>query len=74
MKLQNDTIQVSLILQRLDTCKCCFCGKDRGKIPIVDKETLREVFICEDCEESLNSFNDYPYEQEIYDEEKRKGL
>lgn len=30
--------------------KCCFCREKEGVIPLVDKETLREIFICNSCD------------------------
>lgn len=29
--------------------KCSFCFRDNAVIPIMDKETLIEFFICEEC-------------------------
>lgn len=34
--------------------KCQFCGKNEGIIPIVDGETLRELWICIDCDNGLS--------------------
>lgn len=29
---------------------CAFCQKGKGNTPIVDSETLRELWICENCD------------------------
>jgi len=34
--------------------KCAFCGKGKAEISITDSETLKEIFICDNCDKSLN--------------------
>lgn len=34
--------------------KCQFCRKKEGTEVIVDKETLKEVYICKECFKAIN--------------------
>lgn len=65
--------QKQIVIQELKEQKCQFCGKGKGKVQITDSETLRDVWICENCDTKLGWYS-YPSEQEEIDDDKRHNI
>jgi len=46
--------KTELIVTELKTSeKCAFCGQGKAEVPIQDGETLKEIWICESCDDAM---------------------